>query len=225
MENNNQFLDVLLTEYKTLREELKTKFINQLTIFGMIVSALGVSYSIIFQFNYAKDIVILIPIITISLGLRAQHYNYGVTLLNEYVKTLETRINYILYDGKNKKELKSYDKWVGWQHYWEYRNKDINKNNKIDIVKINDALPKFLIYFFIPFVVAAIDIYCYGIQNECLKYILSIFGITTKIEILIIFIIIYAVLFFGYISYTKINKTNSEKMIEEIFNSISHKNR
>ena len=213
MTAEDNILKVLLTEYTALREELKSKFINQLTIFGIIVSALGVSYSIIFQYNYAKDIVILIPIITISLGLKAQHSNYGVKLLGEYIKALENRIFTYLYSDLKKEDFKLNQMWVGWQHYW-------NKRQDQSIVNINDALPKHLIYFIIPFGIALIDIYCYGIQNECLRNILNIIGINTNVEFLIMYFIIFMFAFVLYRIFTRENYVNAEDVINDILNNM-----
>ncbi len=210
MVEEDNYLEVMLTEYKELRDELKTKFVNQITIFGLIVSSLGVSYSIIFQYEYAKDIVILIPFITICLGLRAQYSNYGVKLISEYVRALEDRIFNYLYPVLDEKKIKSELLWVGWGHYWK-------KRKRQSIVLINDALPKLLIYFLIPYLIAVLDMYCYGIQNECFRNILGSIGIDNGI-FRIIYAIVLPVTCSIYWLYQREGKIDVEYVIKEIFN-------
>ena len=180
MPTEDNVLKVLLTEYSTLREELKSKFINQLTIFGIIVSALTLSYSLVFEYWQARDVLLIIPIITISLGLRAQHSNYGVMLMGEYLEVIEEKLlEYFKKDDDNV--------WIGWQHYWRIRSID-------KVVTINDAIPKYLIYFFIPVGIAVFDLCFYGITNSIFCFIPEHCNVLLAIlylEIFLFFLLIY----------------------------------
>jgi len=84
-------LEVMLTEYKVLRNIMENRFNEQLKLFSIVVSALGVAVGLIV--NSGKyDMLILIPFIFIPIGLKAQHANYGVTLIGEYLGHLEGKI-------------------------------------------------------------------------------------------------------------------------------------
>lgn len=126
-------LKVLLTEYDSLRDELKKNFDIQITLYGILIPALGVAYGLILKYE-VFDLVLLLPFIFLPLGLRLQHSNYGVKIIGEYLKELENQIQ----------KLIGFDNWEGYQNYW-YRRKIEN------IVKIHDGLAKVLLFIGIPF--------------------------------------------------------------------------
>jgi len=135
---SDKTINTLLTEYETLRDELKQNFNIQIRLFGMIVTALGVAYGLIIEFE-VYPLILLVPFILLPLGLRIQHSNYGVKIIGEYLeKWLEPQI---------KDEING--QWKGYQTFWKNRHEE-------KIVKIYDGRAKLLLFGIVPFGIAAL---------------------------------------------------------------------
>lgn len=129
-------LDVMLTEYKTLRTHMDENFNHQIQMFTIIVSALGVIYGIAFAYIQARDLILLIPFITFILGLRSQYSNYAIDIMGKYLEELEGKIKNNLPEDKRD--------WIGgWQNNW------ISKKEELKVLTF-DVLPKWLLFIALP---------------------------------------------------------------------------
>ena len=127
-------LEVMVTEYKVLRNELYKIYDNQIRTLAVVVSALGIVYGIIFTdyYNLSK-LFLIIPLIIFPFGLRFQYASRGAVILSNYLEHLEAQI-------KRKKHHLEWQGWIGFQNYYM-----VNEHSKT-IDRIYDALPKFLIF-------------------------------------------------------------------------------
>jgi len=133
-------LEVMITEYKILRDEMYKNFDHQIRIFAIVVSALGVIYGIIFANKDAYDLFLFIPLISIPLFLRFEFSVKGVIIYGKYLEILENQIKKI----NNKKDWKC---WTGYQNYYE-------KEHSYLIDKIYDFSARWLMFIFMPMVIA-----------------------------------------------------------------------
>jgi hypothetical protein len=134
-------LEVMVTEYKVLREELYKIYDHQIRIFAIIVSALGLIYGIVIANENARNLILLIPIIFFPLGLRFQYTARGAVILSEYLKRLESQI-------EKKKEKSDWKGWVGFQNYYMSE-----KHSKL-IDYIYDASARWLMFIVMPMGIA-----------------------------------------------------------------------
>lgn len=131
----HESIEVMLTEYKTIRKHITESIDHQLKIYSIIVTALGVIYGIIFAYNEARDLILLIPLIILPLGLRFQFEDYAVDEYGKYLLKLEEKIQ--------KKDTLLADGWEGWQHHWL-------KNKNEWLVLLYSVGSKWLLFILIP---------------------------------------------------------------------------
>ncbi len=136
---DKEILQVLLTEYGSLRGELVRVFERELKLFTVIISVLGVIYGITFAYAEARDLILFMPLIILSLGLRFQYENYGIFEIGKYLQKLEEQI----------KEKMSYEEWTGWQNHWD------SNQDKIKIL-VYDVGSKWLLFIAIPMIVSVL---------------------------------------------------------------------
>jgi hypothetical protein len=141
--NDNEILTVMLSEYKTLRSELTTIFNRELQFFTILVSTLGIIYSIIFS-QIIYDLIFFIPLIVYPLFLKYRYGTYSVKKMGEYLLELEEKIKQSFSDPSKQDQIKR----EGWQNRWE------NIENKNTAIKKYDILPKCILFFGIPIFVA-----------------------------------------------------------------------
>jgi len=135
----NNALDVLLTEYRVLRDGLTKNFDHEIQIFTIVISILGIIYGIIFAYK-VYDLLLFIPIIILPLALKFKYkWDGGVKKFSEYLSQIEEQIKKII-ENQNKE-------WTGFQHFWH--NKEW-KNERNKIIKKYDLSSKCLIFVFIP---------------------------------------------------------------------------
>ena len=178
---NNDSLNVLLTEYQTLRSELNKVSDREIQIFTIIISALGISYGIIFSQNI-YDLVIFVPILIYPLYRRFRYGRYAITLFNRYLIIIEDQI---------KKLTKNKD-WIGWEHFWEDKKEEKERQKFIKTYTISSRL--FL------FILIPVGISLLFSLFICISYIFNYNSIInfTRLHPLIhfILIIIYAYILF-----------------------------
>jgi len=177
-------IEVMLTEYKSLRDEIKRNFDLQIKLYGIFVSGLGVVYGLIFKFG-VSDLVLLIPFIFLPLGLRVQHSNYGVKIIGEYLKDkLEPQIKIFMKEKKVE--------WEGWQTFWE-------KRNLQKVIDSYDTLAKALLFIVIPMGIAILYLLSIILKLICINItvIPSIFHIPLIIVYvgIISFVLVYVKIF------------------------------
>ena len=127
---------------KTDGEHIDNNFDHQIKLFTIIVSALGIIYGIIFAYEQAHDLFLLIPVIIFPLGLRAQHATYAIDEIGKYLEQLEIQIR-----GTMSKT--SHKNWEGWQNYWVTHKKETK-------ILLYDVLPKWLLFIAISMSVSVI---------------------------------------------------------------------
>ncbi len=133
MSNNDEnALDVLLTENQMLRDQLTKGRDNELKILSIVVTAYAVIYGIIFS-NGVFDLVYVIPLIIIPLAQKFRYETYAVMLMGDYIIKLEKKTSSLIKDPD----------YLGWQHYW-------NRYNDEKVKLFRDIIPKMLIFVYIP---------------------------------------------------------------------------
>lgn len=191
--------EVMLTEFKDLRERMKNHFDRQLKLFSIIISALGVIYGIIFAYAAARDLILLIPAIILPLGLRFQSESYGIEIIGEYLETLEAKM----------KEVISCNRWEGYQTYW-------NKNHSELKMLTYDVGSKWLLFIAVPMSVSILYSYVVLFNIANMSKLPSELNFIHWISILFYGFLIVST--FGYfILYKKIYK---EEIYKEILNKI-----
>ena len=140
-----------MMEYTALRAELVSIFNRETQLFTLIVTALGVVYGIIFASGFF-DLILFIPILIYPLALKYRYGTFSVKMIGDYLeKRTEEQIKIIINDPRLTNELK----WKGWQHYWNDPNEPICnevKKNKTEY----DLKPKYILFVFIPLILAAL---------------------------------------------------------------------
>lgn len=115
-------LDVVLAEYKALRDEITDKFRLYLQIYSMYASALLVFYGLIFV-HKIYDLVMTIPIFSLALLYRILWEQTVINLIGRYIRTEieEKRIPKLTgkMNAKKDQPLRYTDLWMGWQHFWQ----------------------------------------------------------------------------------------------------------
>jgi len=89
MPYNTNELKVLLTEHKELRNHINENKNHQIKMFTIVISALGIIYGIIFAYDKAHDLILIIPLIFLTLGLRFQYEKYGIWIIGNYLMQIE----------------------------------------------------------------------------------------------------------------------------------------
>jgi len=114
-------LDVVLAEYKALRDEITDKFRLYLQIYSMYASALLIFYGLIFV-HKIYDLIIVIPIFSLALLFRILWEQTVIRRIGDYIHTEMEEKKIPMLTGKinvkNNQELGYTNLWMGWQHFW-----------------------------------------------------------------------------------------------------------
>lgn len=115
-------LNVVLAEYKALRDEITDKFRLYLQIYSMYASALLVFYGLVFV-HKVYDLVMAIPIFSLALLFRILWEQTVINLIGSYIRTeIEAKkIPALIRKMDVEKDQKPNDTnlWIGWQHFWQ----------------------------------------------------------------------------------------------------------
>lgn len=124
MDDHKEKLDVVLAEYKALRDELIDKSRLHVQIYVLYTSALAVFYGSIFT-HKIYDIILILPILSLALLFRLIWDQLIITKISHYIKyeIEEQKIPMLIGKIENSEEsqkLKYTNLWLGWQHsYWK----------------------------------------------------------------------------------------------------------
>ena len=115
-------LEVVLTEYRELRNELLDKFRFHIQIFSIYLSVLLIFFGLIFV-HKIYDIVLILPLFAFTLFLRFLHEQLAIHKICNYIeKEIENwKIPLLIGKIENHEETKiSYKKlWMAYQNYWK----------------------------------------------------------------------------------------------------------
>jgi hypothetical protein len=118
-------LDVVLTEFKALMDEIRNRFSLHLQVYSIYASALLLFYGIIFT-QRAFDLIMAIPIFSLGLLLRVLWEQVVIRRISEYIReTIEENkipilvgeINMEQKERNKSSDLDYRNLWMGWQHY------------------------------------------------------------------------------------------------------------
>jgi len=115
-------LNVVLTEYKALRDETLDKFRLHLQIYSIYASALLIFYGLIF-IHKIYDLIMIIPIFSLALFFRILWEQTVIIKIGQYIRTEieEKKIPMLIgkINVKKDQELEYTDLWMGWQYFWK----------------------------------------------------------------------------------------------------------
>ena len=118
-------LDVVLTEFKALMDEIRNRFSLHLQVYSIYASALLLFYGIIFT-QRAFDLIMAIPIFSLGLLLRVLWEQVVIRRISEYIReTIEENkipilvgeINMEQKERNKSSDLDYRNLWMGWQNY------------------------------------------------------------------------------------------------------------
>ena len=113
--------NVVLAEYKALRDEIRDKFRLYLEIYSIYASALLIFYGLIFV-HKIYDVVMVLPIFSLALLFRILWEQAVIVKIERYIHTeIEEKKIPMLIGKVTEKEVaeSSYaNLWMGWQHFW-----------------------------------------------------------------------------------------------------------
>ncbi len=138
-------MDVVLAEYNALREELIDKTRLHIRIYTIYMAALAFFYTSIFV-HKIYDIIVIVPIISITLLFRLIWEQLIITKISYYIKfeIEEQKIPILigkLYMDKEAREGYS-NLWLGWQHsYWKIPPPKFYEYSVIMLFPILSVLP------------------------------------------------------------------------------------
>ena len=124
MDKHKDKLDVVLAEYKVLRDELVDLSRLHVQIYALYLSALAVFYGSMFT-HKIYDIILIIPILSLALLFRLIWDQLIITKISHYIKyEIEDQKIPMLVDkidnSKEGEEWRHTNLWLGWQHsYWK----------------------------------------------------------------------------------------------------------
>jgi hypothetical protein len=195
-------LEVLLLEYKELRNQLNAIQDRQIKLSTIIISALIIGYGIIFIQPITIDMILIIPFLTLALGFMFQYEKYKVWVIGKYLEKIEEKIGKIIgskiYDEEDLKNIenakgkirmigKNVD-WSGFQTYMRTL-KEFTFEGRLKEV-FYYILPTWLIFFSIPMGISAL--YSFLIITGVIQNINSL-----PSEIYIILLIVYFLFMVG----------------------------
>lgn len=115
-------LEVVLTEYKALRDELRDKFRFHLQIYSIFISSLLIVYGLIFS-NKTYDLLMAIPIFSFAIFLRFLMEQESIHKISNYIEAEIEEKKIPMLIGKINKEQEGEfiytNLWMGWQHFWK----------------------------------------------------------------------------------------------------------
>jgi hypothetical protein len=113
-------LDVVLAEYKALRDETNDKFRLHLQIYSIYTSSLLIFYGLIVA-HETYDLILIIPIFSLALLFRILWEQIVIIKIGEYIHNeIEEKKIPILMGKINKEQDIDYTNlWMGWQHFWK----------------------------------------------------------------------------------------------------------
>ena len=123
MDKYRDKLDVVLAEYKALRDELIDKTRLQVQIYALYITALVIFYSSIFT-HKIYDVVVILPILSCALLFRVIWEQLIITDLSHYIYEIEDQKIPLLIgkinNSRTSQEGEYSNLWLGWQHsYWK----------------------------------------------------------------------------------------------------------
>ncbi len=119
--------DVVLAEYKALRDAVLNNFRLQLQVYAVYASGLLVFYGLIFRHG-VYDLIMTIPIFSLALLFRILWQEIIIRWVSEYILEIEKKKIPILVGTmkhvKEDEEVRSTNLCIGWQHFWKEKGKE-----------------------------------------------------------------------------------------------------
>jgi len=204
-------MDFMRLDYEKVREFMIKKKDNQVKYAIIIVSVLSIAFGLILKTDIvARELILILPLLIISFGLRFQYLNEGIEIQSKYLSNLEEDIVEKFKAVENGKHIST--KWTGFQHFWDEKHRRWK-------VLIYDIGSKWLLFVGVPMTIAII--YCFlriieilGGGLSSLVSILSLcFYITIVLGCLAVIIITFIFYVVGYY------RENQKRIKEEICSS------
>ena len=146
MDNEMDKLNVVLTEYKALRDEIIDNFRLHLQIYSIYTSALLIFYGLIF-IHKIYDLILVIPIFSLSLFFRILWEQIIIRKIEKYIRyeIEKKKIPMIIGRIKEDHEHGYANLWMGWQHFWkEIKHPKYYKYSLFTLFLIVSVLPAVL---------------------------------------------------------------------------------
>ena len=192
-------LEVFLTEYKVLKKHLNLIQDRQTKLYTIIILALIIIYGIVFINPIGLDLILIIPFLTLAIGLIFQNEKYSIWVIGKYLEKIEKKIGEIIGSKiHNEEDLKDNNdekskrymigkniEWSGFQTYYRTL-KEFTYEGKSKGI-LYDILPNLLIFIIIPMSISIF--YCYLIITNVLKNANNL-----PIEIYVILIVVYFII-------------------------------
>jgi len=188
-------IDILIEEYKLLREETLQKFQHQIQLFTILASALSllIGYILI---KGIYDVFYIIPIFVIPLIFRYIWEQVVVTTMGRYMREelIEKRLAEVI--GKRNNAQYTYDQhWLGWEHY--YLDWEKERYKKIGIPRYFDYAAMF-IFIILPFGLPI----CYSFLHILISIGITNINLTTYLpswtHVSIFFIYVFIAIYLSY---------------------------
>ena len=173
-------LEIALTEYRALRDEVLQKFRHHLLIYSSVIAVVASVFGV--SINTGKyDLLLITPIISIALTLRYIWEQHVIVTIGKYIMKMEEEIFPELVINAHLDEVQTKCcRWMNWDHYF--------KDNFPNIAWYKPAVVLILIVvpIILPATFSCIFLYCK--YFECEFQVNSDLGTYIHITALLIYI-------------------------------------